>query len=276
MNVLLLSMPDSFEHMPAVAIRMPNGALASLAGNIDRHHRVAIADLILVQASVRPTLERLVREIEPDVVGLSVMTFQRGTALEIARLLRTLSPRTKIVVGGYDPSLAPHAYEACAAVDFIVRGEGELTLRELIRALEGDGDVTPIRGLSYRGPRRLRPQPGATGPAARVSVPRSSGPRRQGPRRLHAAGTHRRRRRDVARLHLRLQLLLDHRDARQEFPPLSHRSRARGHRRREGARRPIDLSGRRQHHAQRLRASRRSARRSSTPDSTTSTTPFRR
>jgi radical SAM superfamily enzyme YgiQ (UPF0313 family) len=125
MNVLLLSMPDSFEHMPPVAIRMPNGALASLAGNIDRHHRVAIADLILVQASVRPTIERLVREMEPDLVGLSVMTFQRGTALQIARLLRTLSPRTKIVVGGYDPSLAPSAYEGCEAIDFIVRGEGE-------------------------------------------------------------------------------------------------------------------------------------------------------
>src|SRR3989442_9069906 len=32
MNILLLSMPDSFEHMPAVGIRMPNGALTSLAG----------------------------------------------------------------------------------------------------------------------------------------------------------------------------------------------------------------------------------------------------
>ena len=78
MNVLLLSMPDSFEHMPPVAIRMPNGALASLAGNVDSHHRVAIADLILVQDAVRPTIERLVREIDPDLVGLSVMTFQRA------------------------------------------------------------------------------------------------------------------------------------------------------------------------------------------------------
>jgi anaerobic magnesium-protoporphyrin IX monomethyl ester cyclase len=152
MNVLLLSMPDSFEHMPAVAIRMPNGALASLAGNVDRHHRVAIADLILVQASVRPTIERLVREIQPDLVGLSVMTFQRGTALEIARFLRALSPRTQIVVGGYDPSLAPDAYEACEAIDFIVRGEGELTLQELLRSLESRSGPSAIRGLSYRGP----------------------------------------------------------------------------------------------------------------------------
>ena len=80
MNVLLLSMPDSFEHMPAVAIRMPNGALSSLAGNVDPHHRVAVADLVLVQDRVRDVVARLVREQEPDVVGLSVMTFQRRTA----------------------------------------------------------------------------------------------------------------------------------------------------------------------------------------------------
>jgi anaerobic magnesium-protoporphyrin IX monomethyl ester cyclase len=39
MNILLFSMPDSFEHMPTIAIRMPNGALTSLAGNVDPHHR---------------------------------------------------------------------------------------------------------------------------------------------------------------------------------------------------------------------------------------------
>ena len=136
MNVLLLSMPDSFEHMPPVAIRIPNGALASLAGNIDPHHRVAIADLILVQSSVRSTVERLVADRQPDLVGLSVMTFQRATALQIAELIKTLRPSARVVVGGYDPSLAPDAYEASGAVDFIVQGEGERTLCALLRAIE--------------------------------------------------------------------------------------------------------------------------------------------
>jgi radical SAM superfamily enzyme YgiQ (UPF0313 family) len=158
-NVLLLSMPDSFEHMPTVAIRMPNGALASLAGNVDPHHRVSIADLILVQSQVRATVERLVGELEPDVVGLSVMTFQRATALKVARLVRLLRPSAWIVVGGYDPSLAPDEYEASADVDFVVRGEGEHTLCELLRALEASdgrgpntrGDaIQAIRGLSYK------------------------------------------------------------------------------------------------------------------------------
>ena len=151
MNVLLLSMPDAFEHMPVLTTRMPNGALTSLAGNVDAHHRVAVADLILAQGRVRATVERLVRELRPEVVGLSVMTFQRRTAFKVIDLVRALVPGARIVVGGYDPSLAPEAYAAeGTGVDFIVRGEGEATFRELLRALESGGEVEGISGLSYR------------------------------------------------------------------------------------------------------------------------------
>ncbi len=153
MNILLLAMPDSFEHMPALTMRLPNGALGSLAGNVDPHHRVSIADLILVQRRVPETLERLVAETQPDLVGLSVMTFQRETARRIIRLVRRLKPGVRTVVGGYDPSLAPEAYtDPDSGVDFIVRGEGELTFCELVRALEAGGGFGGIAGLSYRTP----------------------------------------------------------------------------------------------------------------------------
>jgi radical SAM superfamily enzyme YgiQ (UPF0313 family) len=144
-------MPDSFEHMPVVAIRMPNGALTSLAGNLDPHHHVAVADLILVQRSVRATVERLVSDIKPDILGLSVMTFQRKTALKIIELVRRLKPDVKVVVGGYDPSLAADSYmSADSCVDFFVRGEGELTFRELVRALEAGKPVDEVAGLLHR------------------------------------------------------------------------------------------------------------------------------
>src|SRR6202051_1205009 len=137
MNVLLLSMPDSFEHMPPVALRMPNGALTSLAGNVDSHHRAPVADLILVHRRVRKTVTELVRKLDPEVVGLSIMTFQGRTAGRIIYLVRHLLPGVKIVVGGYDPSLAPEAYENMG-VDYLVRSEGEGTCREVLRAVEQD------------------------------------------------------------------------------------------------------------------------------------------
>ena len=152
MNILLLSMPDSFEHMPSIVVRIPNGGLTSLAGNVDPHHRVAVADLILAQREVRATVERLVRELQPDVVGLSVMTFQRKTAKKIINLVRQLKPDVRIVVGGFDPSLDPSAYLDLSdgVVDFIVRGEGEITFRELVRAIETNGSYAQIAGLTYR------------------------------------------------------------------------------------------------------------------------------
>jgi len=175
MNVLLLSMPDSFEHMPELVIRMPNGALSSLAGNIDPHHNVAVADLILVQRRVRETVERLVRELAPDVVGLSVMTFQRGTAMRIIELIRALRPDTQFVVGGYDPSLAPETYMGNTGIDFIVRGEGEITFRELLRAMENHTGYAGIAGLSYRAPEGFRhnaDRPVSSLTAAEVRPPR--------------------------------------------------------------------------------------------------------
>jgi radical SAM superfamily enzyme YgiQ (UPF0313 family) len=160
MNVLLLSMPDSFEHMPTVAIRIPNGALTSLAGNVDPNHKVAVADLVLVQNRVRETLERLVRELSPDLIGLSVMTFQRKTAKKIMQLVRALKPNVRIVVGGYDPSLASEAYtDPTTPADFIVRGEGEITFRELLRAIEEERGFDHINGLTYRSGDRFYENP---------------------------------------------------------------------------------------------------------------------
>ena len=153
MRILLLSMPDSFEHTPSLTMRMPNGALASLAGNVAPGHQVAVADLILAQHDVAGTVERLIRQHDPDLVGFSVMTFQRRTALRLAHLVRAIAPRAAIVFGGYDPSLAPEAYDSPAsAVDYIVRGEGEHTFRALVETIEHHGDVSRVPGLCFRLP----------------------------------------------------------------------------------------------------------------------------
>ena len=143
MNVLLLSMPDSFEHMPPVAIRMPNGALASLAGNVDPHHRVAIADLILVQPRCRATVERLVRELAARrrrPVGDDVSA--RDRADDRAARCGGSAPGRAVVVGGYDPSLAPEAYE-------------RVPRRGLHRARRGRADVLRAAPRA-RARRRIR------------------------------------------------------------------------------------------------------------------------
>lgn len=101
------------------------------------------------------------RQLNPDVLGLSVMTFQRKTAKKVINFVRAISPDVRVVVGGYDPSLATEAYTdiSWSGVDFIVRGEGEITFRELLRAIEHQGGYDRILGLSYRSNDRFSHNP---------------------------------------------------------------------------------------------------------------------
>jgi radical SAM superfamily enzyme YgiQ (UPF0313 family) len=66
-------------------------------------------------------------------------------------MIRAIKPSVIVVAGGYDPSLAAEVYETpSSGVDFVVRGEGELTFRALLRALSRGDDVGRIPGLCYR------------------------------------------------------------------------------------------------------------------------------
>ena len=174
---------------------------------------------------MRETVEGLCREHEPEVIGLSVMTFQRRTAKRLIALLRASCPEAPIVVGGYDPSLAPEAWTDGSA-DVIVRGEGEIAFRELLRAFESSASLGTVPGITYRDGQTLPEDPR---PARHRHRERRDSPSRTGrPRalRLHPPGPAGGRGRDLAWLHLRLQLLLDHRDARSQLPHLLLRPRA--------------------------------------------------
>ena len=164
MRILLLSMPDSFEHTPTLAVRMPNGALASLAGNVDPHHRRRDRRSRPGAVVGAPTPSSgWCATSQPDVVGLSVMTFQRATARRIIALIRSLRPTVRIVVGGYDPSLAPEAWTHPDA------------RRRLHRPRRRRPDVPRAAARARRARRRCRRSPGsgsATADAFRRNPPR--------------------------------------------------------------------------------------------------------
>ena len=98
---------------------------------------------------------------------------------------------------------------------------------------------------------RLRAESGPSGRDTRQRTPSPAEPCCPGPFRLHHHGTPDRRRRNLARVHVRLQFLLDHRDARPELSSLPNRPRSRRHRRRPRAWRTRDLPRGRQHHPRR-------------------------
>lgn len=156
MNILLLSMPDYLPFIsPQSALKAPHLGLCSIAASLPPGHNVYVGDLVNRRSNVRESVIRAVNEYKPHLVGITSMTFQYHTARKIAQLIRGLKKDVKLCLGGYHATLMHQ--EICSGedselFDFLICGEGEDTLRELVEALEkgGKGDFSRIAGLSYK------------------------------------------------------------------------------------------------------------------------------
>ena len=125
---------------------MSLAAAAREHGHSDQH----IFDMKVERWSVEEAAEAL-EAIQPDVIGLSAMTYEAGCMHELARELRRRLPEVKIVCGGPHPSVAAEDVMADPAVDFVVRGEGEETFCELLDGIrDGKRDFTGCLGLHWR------------------------------------------------------------------------------------------------------------------------------
>jgi anaerobic magnesium-protoporphyrin IX monomethyl ester cyclase len=92
----------------------------------------------------------VIETTRPDLVATSCITATYPDGLEIARSAKALGVRT--IMGGVHPSFMwrEALEEDGHPVDFVVRGEGEETLVELLTALKDGGDVAKVRGVAYR------------------------------------------------------------------------------------------------------------------------------
>ena len=102
-------------------------------------------------------LEEKVRREKPDVVGISVIcTAFIYDGINVANLIKAVSPQSMIIMGGEHPSfMAEETLRNCPALDYICVGEGEVTLTEFLRAVERkEQDFSKILGLAYLNEKR--------------------------------------------------------------------------------------------------------------------------
>jgi radical SAM superfamily enzyme YgiQ (UPF0313 family) len=102
------------------------------------------------------TLEAVVRELAPDVVGITANTTQITAAWRDAELVKSLSDAF-VVLGGPHPTTLPEESAAKPFVDVVVRSEGEATWLELLENWEiGTAQSTKlpiyqsINGITFR------------------------------------------------------------------------------------------------------------------------------
>lgn len=100
------------------------------------------------------TLREIIRQNQPDVVlatAITPMIYKAQRSLEIAREVR---PQAKTILGGIHPTfMYGQVLTEAPWIDYIVRGEGEEIIVNLMRSIEAGADLTErhtINGLAFR------------------------------------------------------------------------------------------------------------------------------
>ncbi|MFC7684888.1 B12-binding domain-containing radical SAM protein [Ureibacillus sp. GCM10028918] len=99
---------------------------------------------------------------KPDVVGFSCYIWNIEETIGVIRMLKTVSPDTKIILGGPEVSYDVHDWlRRIPEVDFIVMGEGELSFKQLLQHFEGEIPLEDVPGICYlqEGKMKIHAQP---------------------------------------------------------------------------------------------------------------------
>jgi len=102
--------------------------------------------------------KHLLKELNqnPICVGLTSMTGpQIRYALEISKFIKQNS-NVPVIWGGTHPTLEPYTTIKNKYVDLVVKGEGEITFFELVKALEKNRSLRGIKGVVFKDKGAIR------------------------------------------------------------------------------------------------------------------------
>jgi Fe-S oxidoreductase len=102
---------------------------------------------------------------DPDIIGIGIYIWNVRKSKDLISTLKALKPELIIIAGGPEVSYDPEYFLNSMLIDFVVSGEGEFVLGELLSALEsnspenkhienkrnGDNHAIDIKSVSFRG-----------------------------------------------------------------------------------------------------------------------------
>ncbi len=148
LRVLLATPPYHCGMLEAAGGWLPLG-LVYLAGEVRRRgHEIAIYDAMTLFHSWED-IARVLEDFRPDVLGIGAITATVNDALKFCALAKEISPGVVTVLGNVHPTFMSEGVLSSGAVDFVVRGEGEITFAELVDCLAAGGDPSRVVGLSF-------------------------------------------------------------------------------------------------------------------------------
>ena len=122
-------------------------------------HEAEIYDAMTKNVGYDEIEERIIKS-KPDFVAISTITCTVPDAIKVLELAKKINPDIMTIMGGVHASfMYDEMFSMTKSIDFLVRGEGELTIAELLDVVTGNGDLSKVKGLVYMDGAHLRVNP---------------------------------------------------------------------------------------------------------------------
>ncbi len=151
-KILFVEPPRNLWFLMGEYLPPPTGLLV-LAAYVHREIPDIEVEVLDCQAERRDWegLRKAIESSRPSIVATSGFTANAYTCARTAEIAKNVDSQIVTVVGGSHFSFTPdESLKSYPEIDFIVRGEGEITLVELIKALRMGETADGIKGISYR------------------------------------------------------------------------------------------------------------------------------
>lgn len=100
--------------------------------------------------SILIKLIKITEKTNPDILCVGSWSYNMPVVAEFTRLFKARNPGIPIILGGINPTLVPdETMLTLPYIDYLVRGEGEETILELMDALSKNKPVNNINGVSF-------------------------------------------------------------------------------------------------------------------------------
>lgn len=130
--------------MPAIGIAL----IATILENDG--HKVKVLDM-QVNNLTETELVAYVKEFNPSIVSLSILDATNSIVKKIINVVKSNISQIKIICGGVHSSIYPkETLTENPNIDYIIYGEAEHTMKELVNALENRKNISKILGVYYR------------------------------------------------------------------------------------------------------------------------------
>lgn len=132
---------------PGVECDLPPLGLLYIASTIRPFCEVKVIDCGISNITFED-IKKIIKEKNPDLVGVIATSPRVYYALKTLKIVKDVNPKIKTIIGGPHASAVPETIKE-DYIDFLVRGEGEMTMKELVLSLDKK-DFSRIKGLSFK------------------------------------------------------------------------------------------------------------------------------